>query len=217
MLVTRRSSLQNPKTEIRVSRVDFCPKGRIVLILHLRGCLFLLFRSTLVVKIQKTSKNPLRAFSVMPKKNNEDKENSFHRQQFASPLLVSVAPGGLPWWGCFCIFSPHCAEKSRAPHYIIHNANTRVRTRAHTHNATRVRTRTKQPTACTFTYQEAGTPRWCRVLLSASSRLYRERASERAREGGGRVGERERERERERARARAREREREREISYMFT
>jgi len=68
------------------------------------GVLVSLFRSTLVVKIQKTSKNPLRAFSVMPKKNNEDKENSFHRQQFASPLLVSVAPGGLPWWGCVLHF-----------------------------------------------------------------------------------------------------------------
>ncbi len=37
----------------------------------LRGCLFLLFGSTLVVKIKKTQESIL----VMPKKNNRDKEN----------------------------------------------------------------------------------------------------------------------------------------------
>jgi hypothetical protein len=128
----------------------------------------------------------------------------FHRQQFASPLLVSVAPGGLPWWGCFFVFFlPHCHDTSREPHYIL-----MMPTHANAHT----RTRTKQPTACTSTYQEAGTTRWCRVRLSASSRLYKERASEREREregGGGREGE------RERARARASATERERYISYI--
>jgi hypothetical protein len=41
----------------------------------LRGCFFLLFGSTLVVKIKKTQESTP-SISVMPKKNNRDKENT---------------------------------------------------------------------------------------------------------------------------------------------
>ncbi len=50
-----------------------------------------LFGSTLVVKIKK-KRNPLRAFSVMPKKNNEDKENMILLGPFP-PSLVNLPPG----------------------------------------------------------------------------------------------------------------------------
>ena len=61
------SKIQRPRSESLVW--NFARKAEsFYFYIRLRGCLFLLFSSTLVVRIQKTSKNPLRAFSVMPKK-----------------------------------------------------------------------------------------------------------------------------------------------------
>ena len=43
--------------------MKFRPKGRSVVFIHLRECLFLLFRSTLVVMIQKTQESTPSLFS----------------------------------------------------------------------------------------------------------------------------------------------------------
>jgi hypothetical protein len=54
------------------SRVEFCPKGRVVLFLHLLWCVLL--RPTLVVKIKKR-RNPLHHGKVMIVKLKKSKKN----------------------------------------------------------------------------------------------------------------------------------------------
>jgi hypothetical protein len=71
----------------------------------LRGCLFLLFGSTLVVKIKKTQESTP-SISVMPKKNNRDKENisllpvvsplSSQRTNLKSEVSVCLRRLGVP-------------------------------------------------------------------------------------------------------------------------